>query len=59
LSEQEKLLASYVAQFHEEAALVVRVRAEMAIQDREREVQYTSGVPETDEAQQESDRTNR
>jgi hypothetical protein len=59
LSEQEKLLASYVAQFHEQAVLVARARAEIAIQDREREVRFAPGIPETDESQQESNRTNR
>jgi hypothetical protein len=41
LSEQEKLLASYVAQFGDEAVIVARVRAEGLRDEREREARET------------------
>ncbi len=53
LSQQEQLLASYVSQFHDQAVLVARARAEMAAKDRERELQWA------DQPQQDPDRTNR
>ncbi len=37
LSEQEQILAAYVAQFHDEAVLVARARKEASERDRERE----------------------
>lgn len=41
LTEQEKLLAEYVSQFHQEAVLVARARAEVLRQDLERMHQET------------------
>ena len=38
LSEQEQILASYVAQFHDEAVIVARVRTEALKRDREQEM---------------------
>jgi hypothetical protein len=38
LSEQEQILASYVAQFHDEAVLVARARTEAMERDREQEM---------------------
>ena len=38
LSEQERMLASYVAQFHDEAVIVARVRTEALRRDREQEM---------------------
>jgi len=39
LSEQEEMLACYVAQFNDEAVIVARVRTEAMRLDREREMQ--------------------
>ena len=38
LSEQEKILASYIAQFHDEAVLVARARTEALRKDREQQM---------------------
>ncbi|MBZ5684730.1 MAG: hypothetical protein LAP86_06825 [Acidobacteriia bacterium] len=38
LSEQEKILASYIAQFHDEAVMVARARTEALRKDREQEM---------------------
>ena len=38
LSEQERMLASYVAQFHDEAVIVARARTEALRRDREQEM---------------------
>jgi hypothetical protein len=39
LSEQEKLLAAYVAQFHDEAVIIAKVRTEASIRERQQEMQ--------------------
>lgn len=39
LSEQEKILAAYVSQFHDEAVLIARVRTEASKQELEQELQ--------------------
>lgn len=46
LSEQEKLLAEYVTQFHEEAVLVARARAEIRRKDLEGTQHGTNGEDE-------------
>jgi hypothetical protein len=38
LSEQEQILATYVAQFHDEAVLIARARKEAMERDREKEL---------------------
>ena len=48
LSEQEKMLASYVGQFQHEAVLVARARSEMELRDREREMRLTTGDQDSD-----------
>lgn len=52
LTEQEKLLAEYVSQFHEEAVLVARARAEIQRKDLA-EMQH---VPQTDDKDLESNK---
>ena len=46
LSEQEKLLAEYVSQFHDEAVLVARARAEIRRRDLEETQHGTNGEDE-------------
>ena len=41
LSEQEKILASYIAQVHDEAVMVARARTEALRRDREQEMRET------------------
>jgi hypothetical protein len=43
LSEQERILASYVAKYPEQAALVAQARAQALQQDREEEAAGTVG----------------
>lgn len=47
LSEQEKFLAAYVAQFHDEAVIIAKVQTEASIRERQQEMQETekSGNP--------------
>lgn len=51
LSEQEKILASYVARFHDEAVLVAQARSEALQRDREEEMrQAESGSGDNSQA---------
>ena len=59
LNVQERILANYVAQFHDEAVLVARAKTEMELRDREREMRMTTGDQESDASSPESGTTKR
>ena len=59
LNAQERILANYVAQFHDQAVLVARAKTEMELQDREREMRMTTGDQDDDASSPESGTTKR
>jgi hypothetical protein len=50
LSEQEKILANYVARFHDEALLVARARSESLQRDREEDMRQAESGGDSSQA---------
>ena len=60
LSEQERILAMYIAQYPEHAVLVARARSEELRRDQLEEMQtFRSGAPDTDSEERNSNSTER